>query len=98
MRLLSVLALASVAIASDWHPIGPFGGSVLSVAVDPQGGLLAGTRNGQLFRSSDHGQNWQQLSFGRFLTGNVQTLAIDPAAEGHYWVGISGENVSSNGI
>ncbi len=97
MRSPLVFVLASVALASEWQPIGPFGGTVLSVAADHES-LLAGTRNGQLFRSTDHGQNWRQLSFGRFLNGNVHVLAIDPAAPNHYLVGIAGEDASSDGI
>lgn len=98
MRSLLVFVVACAASASDWQAAGPFGGSVLSVAIDPHGAMLAGTRNGQLFQSADQGKNWRQLSFGRFLTGNVQVLAIDANASGHYWAGIGGENTSSNGI
>ncbi|MEO5926488.1 MAG: hypothetical protein ABIR70_21900 [Bryobacteraceae bacterium] len=95
-----LLCLLPVSRAADWQPWGPFGGSVISIAVDPSepSHLLAGARNGQLFHSSDHGSSWSQLSFGRNLSGTVRVIAIDPSVKGHYWVGISAEQEASNGL
>jgi hypothetical protein len=75
--------------------MGPFGGSFLSVVADGTQ-VLAGARNGQLFRSTNQGRNWTQVSFGRHLSGNVQVLAV-PSPQ-HYFAGIGGEHGPSNGI
>ena len=97
MLYLSLLFLTALS-AAEWQPWGPFGGSVLSLAIDPHqpSVILAGARNGQLFRSVNRGQSWQQLSFGKQLSGNIKVLVIDPA--GHYWAGLTGETASSNGL
>jgi photosystem II stability/assembly factor-like uncharacterized protein len=91
---------ASLACAEEWQAWGPFGGTAVSIAVDPRDAsqILTGARDGQLFRSTDRGATWRQLSFGRFLAGNVKVVAIDPSLRTHYWVGVSGEQASSNGL
>ncbi len=57
---------------------GPFGGNVISLAIDPvtPSTMYAGTRNG-LYRSTDGGANWTALD--RALSGtSISILAIDP--------------------
>jgi len=95
-----LLCLLPVLRAADWQAWGPFGGSVVSIAVDPTEPthILAGARNGQLFHSTDRGASWGQLSFGRHLSGSVRVIAMDPTWKGHYWVGVSAEQESSNGL
>ena len=101
MPKLAAIAIfvASVAVG-DWQPTGPFGGSVLSISADPghPGVLLAGARNGLLFRSEDGSKSWHRVSFGRPLSGPIQALAIDPSNGDHYLVGISGEDPASMGL
>jgi photosystem II stability/assembly factor-like uncharacterized protein len=94
------IVLAGSVSAADWQPLGPFGGSVQSIAADPRhaGTLLAGGRNGLLFRSDDDAKTWRRVPFGRPLSGSIQTLAIDPSNSAHYLVGISGEDASSAGL
>lgn len=95
------MALAGPIVAgAEWQPSGPFGGSVQSIAIDPQGGeiLLAGARNGLLFKSVDGARSWKRVSFGRQILGTVQTLAIDPGNPHHYYAGISGEDRVSIGL
>ena len=96
----AVVLFAVSAFAADWQPSGPFGGSIQSVAVDPQHSsiLLAGARNGLLFRSSDAAKSWHRVSLGRAISGTVQTLVIDPSNSDHYYAGISGEDHSSAGL
>ncbi len=97
---LLALILATPCLPADWRPSGPFGGNVQSIAADPRhpGVLLAGARNGLLFRSDDSAKSWKRVSFGRALLGSVQTLAIDPSNSHHYFAGISGEDASSAGL
>ena len=54
---------------------GPFGGSVHSFAKDSSSGILCGTLDGGIFRTTDNGQSWSY--FG--LTGKwVEAIAIHP--------------------
>ena len=51
---------------SSWKALGPTGGSVLSMAVNPQNGnevfAVAGTSTTQVLKSTDGGRNWAQIS------------------------------------
>ncbi|HEV7518614.1 MAG TPA: hypothetical protein VGR07_20150 [Thermoanaerobaculia bacterium] len=90
MRLRSLLvpAVALVLLASlgappvraDWVPVGPEGGSILALAVDPSSPAVvyAGTDGGGVWKSFDAGASWVWASLG---VGNrqVPALAIDPA-------------------
>ncbi len=73
---------------------GPFGGSVLSLAVHADGAIFAGTFNGGVFRSTNHGDSWAEVNsglssnFGR-LSGSA--LAINSA--GHIFAGVPGGGV-----
>jgi len=63
---LLVLALALPAGAQGWVPVGPTGGDVRALAVDPQrdGRVFLGTADGVLYVSEDAGRRWQRLSPG----------------------------------
>ena len=59
--------------------IGPFGGSIVALAIDPSNAQIvyAGSWGSGVFKSTDGGQNWQSTSFG--LTNlYINSLAIDP--------------------
>jgi photosystem II stability/assembly factor-like uncharacterized protein len=62
-----------------WTAIGPDGGFVTAVAVDPRhpATLYAGTSNGGLFKTTNGGRSWTSvhLGLGDFA---VNALAIDP--------------------
>ena len=63
--------------AADWTSIGPFGGSINALAVDPQTPttLYAGTSRG-VYKSTDGGTSWRAVNTG--LTDlNVQALMRD---------------------
>jgi photosystem II stability/assembly factor-like uncharacterized protein len=109
MVAASIILLTPV-FAGEWQPIGPFGGSVQSIALagDSTSGqlLLAGGRNGLLFRSAGRSigdraliqaTNWSQLTFGTPVFGTVKTLAIDQTNLQHYWAGVAGERVGDAG-
>jgi len=61
--------------SSKWTSIGPFGGSIQSLAIDPQNPttLYAGTNSG-IFKSTDGGTSWISIN-SMFFVGS---LAIDP--------------------
>jgi hypothetical protein len=85
MTLVSVMLWAcSASVAhgavNGWTPIGPYGGTVFALALDPATPttLYAGTDGGGVFKSPDGGDTWHAVSTG--LTGRyVTALAVDPA-------------------
>ncbi|MGH9655236.1 MAG: WD40/YVTN/BNR-like repeat-containing protein [Bryobacteraceae bacterium] len=98
--LLPALAVAFAAIATaaspasapanDWTVAGPFGGTALSLAIDPHDPsiLLAGGMRSLLFKSDNAGQNWQVLNLPQRAFGAVTSILIDPNDSNHYLVGV----------
>ena len=84
----------------DWLSLGPFGGSALVVAADPNSSktFLAGTANALLFRSQDAGESWTALPFPAQMRGVLHTLAIDPQRAGVYFAGLSSERQQYSGL
>jgi photosystem II stability/assembly factor-like uncharacterized protein len=89
-RTLAVLACAGglaswaprVAAASGpWQSLGPDGGSVLGLAVDPlaPGMLYAAGGGGGLYKTLDGGQSWHH-SDAALLPNSVLQVAVDPVA------------------
>ena len=81
-RILTWFAYACVAWAgtNEWTNVGPEGGNILPLAVDPHdsANVWAGTRVG-VFRSRDRGANWSNAG----LTGLiVASLILDPQRPG----------------
>ncbi len=72
-----------VAAAAYWEPLGPFGGWVTTVAVDPfrPQVIFVGTHAGGLFKSVDRGSSWKASSLG-LAHGLVERLAFDPESPG----------------
>jgi photosystem II stability/assembly factor-like uncharacterized protein len=67
--LLAVLALSAMALTplgaqpARWIPLGPFGGTVTSLAIHPNDpGLLYASSNYGIIRSTDAGASWQLLA------------------------------------
>jgi photosystem II stability/assembly factor-like uncharacterized protein len=82
--LLAFSALARPAAAGTgvWTPLGPEGGSVWALAVDPAvaNAVYAGTRNG-VFKSTDAGATWTAASKGLGPAGVwVRSLAVTAEA------------------
>src|SRR5277367_2473808 len=80
---LAVLAFvgAGSAQAQTWRQVGPPGGTVISLAADPNNinHLYLGTADGHIFASPDEGGHWQLIS--RIGTGQddvVTHIIIDP--------------------
>jgi photosystem II stability/assembly factor-like uncharacterized protein len=84
-------AALSVAVPpTDWKITGPFGGTAITVAVDPESPktVLAGARNTLLYASQDFGGTWEALDFPKRNLGEVTSIIIDPANSMHYVVGV----------
>jgi photosystem II stability/assembly factor-like uncharacterized protein len=78
VALLAILAVPS-AIRAAWVPLGPEGGSIRALAVDPAAPstLYAGSDGGGVWKSADAAASWSPANAGM---GNIQVsaLAIDP--------------------
>jgi photosystem II stability/assembly factor-like uncharacterized protein len=74
---LAALAAGPLAAAPHWTPLGPYGGFVDTLTVDPAAPqvLYATSRFQGSFKSLDGGATWNQIHIGP-VSGNV---AVDPA-------------------
>jgi photosystem II stability/assembly factor-like uncharacterized protein len=100
MKTLLVLCAAFLLSSSTvrgqgWTAIGPPGGDVRSLAVDPRDGtsVYAGGADGTLYHSRDGGRSWQRLSPGFPLRGmSLDDLVVGQGGELFvgYW-GVSGD-------
>ena len=90
---LAAVAVAGMSVAvppTDWKIAGPFGGTAITVTVDPQSPktLLVGARSSLLFESQDFGGTWEPLSLPKRNLGEVTSIVVDPADSMHYLVGM----------
>src|SRR5262245_23214816 len=79
------------ASADGWVGIGPSGGNVSAVAIDPQtpNTVYAGTSSGGVFKSINGGRSWTAVNSG--LTNlDVRVLAIDPHHPATLYTGTAG--------
>jgi photosystem II stability/assembly factor-like uncharacterized protein len=68
--------------------IGPFGGTIYSIAIDPADSntVYAGAWGGGVYKSTDGGGQWADVNNG--LTNRiVRSLAIDPADSNTLYAG-----------
>ncbi len=77
--LTLVLAAPQICSAGSWASVGPGGGSIHALAIDPQNPaiLYAGTRSGGIFKSTNGGDNWSPVNRG-IKNLNTRALMIDP--------------------
>jgi photosystem II stability/assembly factor-like uncharacterized protein len=86
--LATVLWGSSSSGADSWLPVGPPGGDVRSLAVDPRNPqrLYLGTADGVLYRSEDQGLIWRRLLPGFPERGkSLDEIVVDE--DGVVWVG-----------
>jgi photosystem II stability/assembly factor-like uncharacterized protein len=80
---------------ASWRPITGIPWAVQSLAIDAQhpSTLFAGTRRGDIFRSSDGGHSWRRVAFPPTLPKSHQyavvTIAIDPRNSDDVYAGRS---------
>ncbi len=86
----AVAAWAAFIPVNDWKIAGPFGGTAITIAVDPQNPstVLAGAMNSLLFQSDDSGGSWNLLNFPKRNLSEVTSILIDPANSHHYLAGM----------
>jgi photosystem II stability/assembly factor-like uncharacterized protein len=83
-------ALLTAPLHADWRPVGPYGGTVTVLAVDPArpSTILAGTPHQGLFRSDDGGMTWEPVDTG--IETLVSQIAFDRLHPGRVYAGIGG--------
>jgi photosystem II stability/assembly factor-like uncharacterized protein len=78
---LLVLLVCVCARAQNWTALGPAGGDVHSMAVDPAhpNRLFLGTADGHIFGSEDSGEHWSLLGrAGSRHDGVITAILVDP--------------------
>src|SRR4051794_38328610 len=82
-----------------WRCIGPFrGGRVVAVAGDPHdiGTFYFGATGGGLWKSTDAGQHWQNVSDGFFQRASVGGLAVSPSDPNVIYAGMGESTIRGN--
>lgn len=87
---ICMLNFVLVTAQSGWQSIGPNGGYTRCMTKDNQERILAGNAYGGIFRTSDAGQNWQQIFLGH-RNEDVRSLAIN--SNNHIFAGTDGSGV-----
>ncbi len=106
--LISLLVLWSASHAGSvsagigvWTSIGPEGGYINALAIDPAtpDTLYAGIYRGGVFKSTNGGGSWEAANTGLPSNTDVRALAIDPATPATLYAGTNGGGVfkSTNG-
>ena len=81
--------------------IGPFrGGRVTTVTGVPQRKLefYMGATGGGVWKTTDAGQNWINVSDGFFSTGSIGSIRVAPSNPDVVWVGTGSDGIRSNVI
>jgi len=92
-------AAAMYAMAGEWEPLGPFGGSAAIVQVDRRPGVVvAATSNAQIYQSEDNGDSWKALPFPAQSRASLHALVVDRRHPGVYFVGLSSDTPKYSGI
>jgi len=79
------------AFGAQWETVGPYGGNALRVVVDPANSqhLYAATQNGQIYQSSDAGDNWSPLPFELNVAVSLSSIVVNPKKSTEIYVGVS---------
>jgi photosystem II stability/assembly factor-like uncharacterized protein len=87
-------AAAAPPLSGTWQPIGPSGGRISALAVDPHrpATIYAGTYGGGLYRSDDFGQSWSARGLSSWVA--VYSVTIDPVVSDTVYAGVDGTQVN----
>src|SRR5689334_11679387 len=79
------IAVAPGAHATSWTSLGPHGGIMQALAVDPgnSGTMYVGTYISGIFKTTDHGASWSAVGWGPL---GAYAIAVDPAASATVFV------------
>ena len=84
--------------SSSWIPAGPYGGSADAIAASPTGTLLAASRHGRLFRSTDLGSYWQSISFPAESNAKIRTILFNGQDDRQFFIGVTHDHVNGVGL
>ena len=100
LRVFGALLLGAIAGHGEWRQTGPYGGGAEVVRVDAgaSGTVLAATRNGLLFRSTDSGSSWTPIPFPPQLSGILHAFEADPKRSGVWYAGMEGDAARTSGL
>jgi photosystem II stability/assembly factor-like uncharacterized protein len=87
-------------VQAQWRSLGPFGGAVSIVRIDPNApdSLLAATANASLFRSTNGGDSWTPLPFPGEFAATLHAAVVDPVSANTYLVGLSSDSPRFRGV
>src|SRR5476649_2442928 len=80
--LVIVLWMSATPAEQPWQPVGPDGGNVRSLAIDPKNPdrIFLGTSAGNLYLSTDKGANWSRFARpGSSAEMVLDHIVIDPS-------------------
>jgi photosystem II stability/assembly factor-like uncharacterized protein len=83
----------------EWRPIGPYrGGRVVAVAGDPvdQQVFYFGSTGGGVWKTTDGGQYWENVSDGFFKRASVGAIAVAPSDPNVIYVGMGETTIRGN--
>jgi photosystem II stability/assembly factor-like uncharacterized protein len=73
---------------NEWTSIGPDGGSIQALAVDPQNpGTVYATASDGIFKTTNGGASWTPVSSDLLARFYVTALAIEPQSTGTVYAG-----------
>jgi len=79
--MFMALILPVLASGQTWEQTnGPYGGNIHTLAINSSGDIFAGGIGGEVFRSTDNGDNWTQINNGLTNT-DVRALAINSSGD-----------------
>jgi len=85
--------------ALEWRPIGPYrGGRVVAVAGDPVNPLVFyfGSTGGGVWKTTDGGLIWENVSDGYFKSASVGAIAVSPSDPNVIYVGMGETSIRNN--
>ena len=89
----------SLLASLEWRPIGPFrGGRVVAVAGDPVNPQVFyfGSTGGGVWKTTDGGQYWENVSDGFFKRASVGAIAVAPSDPNVIYVGMGETTIRGN--
>lgn len=94
------MAACTVPLHAQWKALGPFGGAVNVVRINPAhpDSLLAATANASLFRSDDAGDTWTALPFPGEFAATLHAALIDPVNPNTYLIALSSNSPRYRGV
>jgi hypothetical protein len=78
--LFSSISVPDCLADTSWHDIGPFGGTVRTIVIDPTNTqtVYAGTQDNGIYKSINGGASWTSIGKG-VLSTLIMAIAIDPS-------------------